>query len=58
MHIVYVNHEWKGQTPFEFETEEQAQEFKDAVNNGDLDVIVTAGDIRSNVCDLVNFEAV
>ena len=54
---VEVEARWRSSHTFEFETEEEAEKFAEAVNEGDLDAIVKAGDVHSDVAELVDFSA-
>lgn len=58
MPTITVRAEWVTETRFDFDSAEDAQRFKDAVNGGDLSAIVEAGDIDSSGASLENFEAV
>lgn len=55
MWTVGVNHTWKGTARFEFETEDEANAFHEAVEGGDLNAIVDAGDIDTSAVELTDF---
>lgn len=54
---VTVTAEWRSQHTFVFENTDDAIDFKDKVNSGDLDAIVDEGDIDASCADLVDFHA-
>jgi hypothetical protein len=56
-HKVGVTGTWRSREIFEFETEEEALQFADKVNEGDLEALVNEGDIDSANAELVDYDA-
>lgn len=56
-HEVSVRATWETDTVFEFDTEHQAEEFAEKVNQGNLDVVIEAGDIYSDNASLMDYHA-
>lgn len=57
MFVVRVEATWKSGHTFEFDTEEEANEFRRAINAGDLNALVREGDVHSGTAELTDFEA-
>lgn len=59
-HTVEVRARWDSVDTFEFDTEADAQQFRECVNGGGdaaLQAIIDAGDITTSGASLVDFEA-
>lgn len=60
-HEVVIRAEWQNDTTFFFDTQEEADEFRELVNAGGeagLDAIIEKGDVFSDNCSLVDWEAI
>lgn len=57
---VEVTARWESHHTFEFETDEKAEAFREAVDSGGetgLNAIVEAGDVDSSIAELVDWSA-